>query len=90
MGQANDESGAEPWAARLQAVLAAPVLDRVQVHAAVCAYVNDALAAGEPVAAAVAGITAILRQAATRRDVDYPTLADRVVTWCIEEYFRAH
>ena len=90
MGGDGQGHAALPATEGLLAALDASVLDPVLVHAAVCTYVADAAAAGWPITAAILGIKAALRCAARRRHADFEPFAERVVTWCIQEYYRPH
>ena len=75
-------------ATRLVEVLTERPIDHADLFAAVGDYVRGTAAAGRPVTAAIVGLKAALRRAVRDDQADFEALAQRVVTWCIEEYYR--
>jgi len=87
-GDGGHPGGAAPQMSRLVDALSARPPDHTALYEAVRDYVREMLAAGHPITSAIVGLKTALRRAAHGDQREYEALAQRVVTWCIEEYYR--
>jgi hypothetical protein len=87
-GDGGQLGGGAPQMTRLVDALSTRPPDQAVVYGAVSDYVREMVAAGHPITSAIIGLKTALRRAAHGDQLEFEALAQRVVTWCIEEYYR--
>jgi hypothetical protein len=87
-GDGGQLGGNAPQMSRLVDALSARPPDHAVLYGAVRDYVRDMAAAGQPITSAIVGLKTALRRATHGDQAQFEALAQRAVTWCIEEYYR--